>query len=433
MKKDFIVVALLLFIASNIAFLRDLPSMDFFHRDEANWIRVSIFSFNTFFIERNYQDDGWSNSFRTFGFQNPQVGKFIIGGSLYLHNYRDFEGVIAWNPDEDLEWHVDQGVVPPAEERFAARLPVILLASGTVSLVGVLTMIVLSYLLRSRMLLFLGGIVAATFFATHPLIWNHGHQAMLDVPAIFFSTLAIFFITVTILRCPKGLSKRSLFLGFAGALSTGLAISTKMNALLTWGVILLVLLIGLIGSWVFKMQQGKRNNYFVIQLLFQLVIPPAIFFGSNPFLYNDSIANLKRMILFSGRIANRRAQLPNAALYTFFEKVNAFSKLGFGGSASSLHVNALFNLLIFAIGFAAICYALFKFRNAQAEVTLTFLLLLIWVCGVGLGVLWWTPLAWGRYYVPWVPAASIIQGIGIAYLALIISQKVFRRFVRLPE
>ncbi len=75
--NDYYVAALLVFIFSFLALVIDLPSQKYFHRDEINWGQVSIYSFRTFFIEKDFTDVGWENSFNSFGFYNPQIGKYI--------------------------------------------------------------------------------------------------------------------------------------------------------------------------------------------------------------------------------------------------------------------------------------------------------------------------------------------------------------------
>ena len=428
MKRVFVLGALLIFISSSLVFSNNLSSLDYFHADESNWIRVSIFSFDTFFIEKNYQADGWQESFRTFGFQNPQMGKFVIGASLYFRNFRDFDGVIAWNHDKDIAWHVAQGLAPTAEERYAARLPICLLASGTVTLVGLLTMFALYQMLFNKVLVLLGGVTSSVLFAAHPIVWQLSHRAMPDIPAAFFSTLAICLTLATLLLFQKGLFKRSLVVSAVGAVAVGLAISTKLNALLSWGAVVLILVVVSATWWLSgKMGEPKGRRCFLAYFFLQLSVPWLIFWGSNPFLYKNGIANLQKMIEFGQRIANRRAQLPNAALYTVGDKLKAFASLGFGSLSSLFHGNSTVDVLVFIIGFAVLggtVVRLLKQKDLRTGAFFTAVLLLLWASVLGVGVLLWTPLSWGRYYMPWLPATAVFQGTGLIFLVSWVFRKV---------
>lgn len=240
MKKHLLVLTPAIFFVSLFFLLINLPSLRFFHQDEAYFIPVSKFAFSTFFIERDYSDNGWSQSYRTFGKENPQVGKYIMGFSLWLHEYKTFDGIPEWNQGEDLAWHIEQGFVPGPEELYAARLPVAVSASITATAVGLIAFIALYYLFNNLTISYLGAILSPLLLLSHPRVWLLSHRAMLDIPALFLSSTTIVFVLLSLLEHNKQHYKRSIFLSFLGAIFLGLAISTKLNTLLI-GVVVVCL------------------------------------------------------------------------------------------------------------------------------------------------------------------------------------------------
>ena len=423
MKRDFTILALVIFIISFIVLLVDLPSLIFFHRDEINWIRVSRFSFNNFFIKRDFRNEGWGESFRNFGLQNPQVGKYIIGGSLALQEYRDFEGVVA--VFEGLKRNFERGTVPTAEEFYMARLPIALLSSATVTLVGILIMLILCSLIKSKLLVFTGVFTGCLLFLTHPEVWKNSHRAMIDMPAIFFSTLAIVLIVNSFMLFNKKQFIKSLLLSAAAATSLGLSISTKMNAFLTWmAVVVAIVLMFVIVLLIYKTRRSDSIKYFSLYLVLQLVLPIAVFIGSNPFLYRNSFANIKKMLQFSDIVISRRSNNPDIALYTLSEKATTFGKIVFGGSIADLINNIVIEILFLTIGLLIVTITLVNnLRHKQAnESNFIFLPLLIWFFVTCIGILIWSPVVYPRYYIPSIPSIAIFQGVGFVYILLFIGQ-----------
>jgi hypothetical protein len=409
-----LIVGLCIFIILESILLIGLSSLRCFHRDEVNWIRVSIYSFRTFFIDRDFFNEGWSKSFRSWGSYNPQVGKFIIGASLWLHRYRDFEGVVHFEEykHEDLEYLIEQGmgIVPPPEELYAARLPIAILAAGTASLVFALATFAQRSALRGKGLL--GGVLASLFFFFHPLIQSFGRRAMLDIPALFFSTLAMALAVMSGLAFIRRLRKRGLLLGIGTAIAVGLAISTKMNAVLIWPVVFL-------GAMGIASRHFERHGRASIRFLFVyaallLGVPVAVFVLSNPFLYRDPVSGTLHMLRLSKRVASYRPGFPDKALFTIIEKLEAFADLGFGPLERLFHREAI-DILIVGIGIVVMGYVLLRGQQ-KMEATFIGAMLLWWTTVIGVGITLWTPLAWDRYYVPWTPIASVWEGVGVAWL-----------------
>jgi 4-amino-4-deoxy-L-arabinose transferase-like glycosyltransferase len=426
MTKEIAMTALVVFVVSCSLLLIDLSSLKYFHRDEINWTRTSIFSFRTFFIDRDFRNPGWSKTFNTFGKQNPQIGKFIMGSSLWLHGYRNFDGVIRWNDREDLTWHTQQSFFPTAGELYAARLPIVLLASATAFLICIITAYSIRILFHSASLS--AGVFASFVFLSHPIAWAYAHRAMIDIPPIFFSTLAVILVIVSIRAFLRESLLQSVLLSLGGAIASGLAISTKMNALLLILVLQAIYLAFLGTVWRSPLHHRRppAMRCYGVYAALHAIVPAAIFVFSNPFLYKNPISGIATMLNFGARIASRRADLPDVALYTLQEKVGAFMGLGFGSLASLFHTTTFLDLLFVGAGFVVITVILFEGFNSDIYKSMLCLFLLLWAAITGLGVILWTPLAWARYYIPWFPPASVLAGVGAGWL-LVVSRRSMAR------
>ena len=413
--SDYYFAALVVFILSFLTLIINLPSLKYFHRDEVNWSRVSIYSFRTFFIDRDYTDEGWEKPFNSFGFYNPQVGKHIIGSSLWLHNFRQFNGVIKWNANENLKWHIEQGIVPPPDQLFAARLPIIFLTSGTAVLLFVLSsLLTLSY---PRKISIGMGLLTAFLFLLHPLTWSLGHRAMLDIPALFFTSFAMTSLVFSCRSFIQGLTRQGMLWGLVTSFMIGFGIATKLNALLVWGVIF-TCYIGLALYFSYR-----KNFSFVKRILFisftHVLIPLIIFVGTNPFLYQDTFAGIKGMSELNKMVSNRPGHLASLG-----EKVKSFLDLGIGAT-EPLSQTKYVDIFLLIGGSLIIPLSVYR-KKGDKQFIVTSGILLYWTIVMGIGLLLWAPMPWGRYYLPWVPASVIVEAFTISWMIVLLHNQLKR-------
>jgi 4-amino-4-deoxy-L-arabinose transferase-like glycosyltransferase len=216
-------------------------------------------------------------------------------------------------------------------------------------------------------------------FLSHPYVGRLGKQAMIDMPMVLFSIIAIYAIwrgtnpTLTTLD--------ALRWGIISGLSGGMAISTKLNAIL---LLISCLLVGLINVYY---SRSKQSVFLLLPVLFLLAL---VFFLLNPQLWSDIGAGIRMMIEHSNLIAERRDRFKEAALWTIGDKVGAFQNAVFGNP---------FNGILFLIGF----YLLLK------NLRQTYPLIVYGVINM-VGIIVWTPLNWDRYYLPAVPFYAISFG-----------------------
>lgn len=382
-----IAILLLIFILSLLLYLPQLPSYEHFHRDEDSWIAVSIFSFRSYFVDRNFSAPGWSHSFGTFGVHNPTVGKYIMGASLWLHGYHTFRGVDRWHSDQSLEWHIEQDIAPSPEELYAARLPIVTLTAATATLLALLI-----YLLKSDRLGLLGGVIGAGFYLLHDVTVELGRRASTDTPAIFFTILTLVLAQVGYTSFVNQKWRRGLIFSLLSGLAAGLALSTKLNAGLIWLVLFVAAIIYMI-RW--------RNRYAVTYLALVTIIPVLVFLASNPVLWQNWQVGLGSMVKLSQIVHDRRDLIPQAALFTPGQRLVALYNIGI--QATSILVLSLAGVTVLA-------------REWRKSIPV-----FLWVVFTLGGTILWVPLSWKHYYLPTVPVVSLLATYGILALLLILS------------
>jgi len=300
----------------------------------------------------------------------------IIGGALHLFGYTTIPLPITWDWNESFEENIKKGNAIPVAELIVARQAIVLVTAMTA---GFLFIIGFHLPMSQRQYSWITALLITGVFLSHPYVARLGKQAMIDMPMILFSIIAIYAIwrgtnpTLTTLD--------ALRWGIISGLSSGIAISTKLNAIL---LLISCLLVGLINVYY------SRSKPSVLLLLPILFFPAPVFFLLNPQTWSDIGAGIQMMIEHSNIIVARRERFPEAALWTIGDKVGAFQNAVFGNP---------FNGILFLIGF----YLLL--RNWRQTYPFS-------VYGVitMAGVIVWTPLNWDRYYLPAVPFYAISVG-----------------------
>jgi 4-amino-4-deoxy-L-arabinose transferase-like glycosyltransferase len=392
------------FIVSLLVFLVNLAAVDNYHRDEQAWSAVSAWAFRAV-LERDFGSPGWSERYWTFGSSNPNVGKYLIGLSLWLNGHRDAVSEVKlarWEKGRTVGWHQRRGLVPDAGTLYATRLPSAVAAAGAAALACALAS------LATNPNSALAGGLAAALFVAHPLAGMMGRRAMLDMPAASLGTLAVALALLAGLALGRSRG-RALALAAGSALVAGLAVSTKMNALLAWAAALAVW--GLAAA--FHVRDRRALAAWLGGLLLLAVVPPAVFVATNPHLWRDTAAGVREMLELSDVVAGYRRNNPAAALTSPGQKVEAF--LGFAFPHAVLGLVALLG-----IGFTL--RDLWRGRGQFVAASR-----LAWAAMTCAGVALWSPLAWARYYLPAVPAVAVLGATGAVGLLETMLKKNHRR------
>jgi len=408
MSKN-ILIAIIIFSFCLITLLFRLGTYQYFHSDEANWARVSIFAFDRYFIERDWDDPGWSQSFRLFGKENPQVGKYLMGMSLWAYNYRTFDGVIPWNLKKGLEWHIQEGIAPSTDMLFAARLPIAILSAGTAALIYLLVVLTLDSRGANNWPAF-AGVAAAVLFITHPTIWQASHRAMVDMPVAFFSTLTVYLYILSTRVLVENRLKSAIVYCLLGGIASGLAISIKMNALP-----LLPFAIMLSFMTAIVLPQFRK---WILLLLFsvQLTLPWVIFILTNPYLYPAPLSGIATIFNYSRVITERAAQNPAIGILSLSAKWTNFVAETAGSLGNLAAALRTVDLLLIVVGLLFVTTLAWKSWNSHLSSFLTNVAILSWTLLFGFAVLVWTPLTWQRYYIPWLIPALLLEGIGLMWI-----------------
>jgi dolichyl-phosphate-mannose--protein O-mannosyl transferase len=363
---------------------RNLDSYEYYHMDEGYWIETAKWTFKTYVLDRNFSAKQWlSWDLRSFGRTNPNAGKLMIGGVLYLRGYQEFKGLPNWDMSKSQQWNIEQGNAAQQGELYTARSFVVFITALTA---GIL-FLALSFSMSGTEGI-LGGIITVVVFLSHKLVSELGRQVMLDMPAVFFGTAAIVSAWMVTRESLNSYIRWGAF-GLITGLLSGFAVSTKLNA----GVIPLVVMV--IGIYLILSTKGDRGALLFFMLV--IVLSVGVFLLLNPQLWPDIVGGIKTMIDFGRSIAERRSMFPGAALWTVTDRFVAFYK--------RVPERPL-DFLLFVFGVIILA------KNWR-----TMWPFLLWGGVEIFAVIWWTPLNWNRYYLPAVPFHAFSVGYVLGYLA----------------
>lgn len=393
-------------------------SILFVHQDEINFCQTGLYSYKTLVIEHDTTDPGWHDSFRSFGSPNPQIGKLLIGCSIWHHGFHDFSGVFnMWSHRILVKNILADGRFPPGK-LAAGRLPVVLLSALMAALLSWLAMIATDGAGFSLPFQILSAITVVLLFLPNQTVHFGAFRAMLDAPAAAFSTTAIVLSIITLNRIHQNSLLSGFLFSIGSGIATGLAISTKMNAILSWTSVLASIPAFAILLYMRGKLDRNRQRTLIGAWISQLLIPPIVFVGSNPYLYKNTWRGICQMFAFGNQIIQRKAHLPKYALYTLSDKISSFFRSTTTPIASfrSPMIKGSLCFLMFA-GILTLLYLLWKNWRFRIVSDFCFTIpFLAWLCATVLGVIWWTPLSWNRYYLPAIPPLLILESIGLTTL-----------------
>lgn len=366
------------------AFLADLGAADAAHGDEWMWTTVGSRAFHTFFLERDLFGPFWGELYDTWGSYNPQVGKYLIGASLYLSGYTG-------------KLEVSHAPIGDAGMMAAARLPSALLGVASC----VLLYLVVTYAADRW-----HGLVAAALLAAGSLLPLMSRRAMVDAPALAFSMAALFGALVT-LRAVQGRRDQALRLAAATGVVCGLAAAVKLNAGLIFGIAAAAL----VAQAALAARSGRARALLPLACAGVIGLWAwAVFFVSNPFLYPDPAGGVRHMQQFNafvGGFSLSTPRIPQGKLRALWDSVGTYGPLGRLGLPG--------DQLLALVGLAR--FVLLVRRSPSAA----------WEYGLGLLALWgvlsyiviglWLPVDWDRYYLPLQPVNAALQAYGVLWVA----------------
>lgn len=390
---------------------------------EREFIVFGEHSFRLAFVERDWHSPEWAKDYFKYGASNPQIGKYLIGASLYAHGYgrQDAGTLDHWKGSNKSGWKTVPGRRPTRDVVRAARLPIALMGIGTCLLV-----LVVGSLLGSRW----AAVFSAALLATNELFRLYSRVVLTDVPEVFFACLTLLVLLWSVRRWdgrPASIFARAGLVGVFVALAT----STKLRALLALLAAIATYLGGSSYYWVRRAStQGvaRRPRHLLAAALVVVIASTALFVAFNPYLWSHTVARTGQLLSIGhlGKVFQRNATLPKdqlpyreQALLTPEAKVLWFWRLNFvdqgvlvrGKSSPAAALWRILGVMLTVAGLVGLARdAIRDHRGGLPPLRACFLL---WVLVSVAGVLVWTPFRWSRYYLYLFPLWALLIGRGL--------------------
>ena len=388
----------------------------YLQQDEFNYSEVGIFAFQAMFIDHQFYHPNWRKPLNTFGCVKPPVGKYIIGASLWLHGYRTYNGPIRIVGEYKTVSEFFASGVYPADKLAAARKPTAFFAGLAFLFLGLIALRLAESLTATPWIQAACAFLAPILMITNRAVWVSGHRAMGDMIALCFSIIGFYFFLLTLDQLLRDRFRKAIAWSIITAILIGLAVATKMNALLVYAAIIAASVLSIVVLTWNRWMTLRRFMWQGLSAGIQLVVPWLIFVITNPFLYQHTLRNVRRMVDFGKR--ERGSGLPQRALDTVGKKLYAVTKHGFNHILGDHPViTGLLVVLLIVGGTLLCCLVVRKIMERRQVNMFTAFAVLGWTAATVLGTLWWSELPWSRYYVPVAPGIAILLTVGILWIA----------------
>jgi hypothetical protein len=250
---------------------------------------------------------------------------------------------------------------------------------------------------------------------------------MMEMPVTFFSLVTLLLAARTLEGVRSGdnpaLARHAIPLG----ISCGLAVSTKLNALLIpvvvvlWGALLLLARIGL-AAFVepragFRALAGQlRETGLAKVALVALGCVGFVFLASNPLLYHQPLSGTRRILALGSLVASYDVPREQR-LDTLPRRVAQIAETGLHDSGPIRRWLGwpLVDAGLASLGIALLIAGALSPRAGPRR--FGYAMFLAWFCVTVLGTLAWVPFRWERWYLPLEPCWAIAEAMGVAAIA----------------
>lgn len=380
--------------------------------DEELRLRVSR-NFFTLFVEHNLNPAVWPDSFenRTFA----PLPQYFAGLSWWILGYSPGQlPEPKYDFSRSFEYNVRQGAWPPDPMLFGGR-----------AIMAYLTLMAAALLCRLGRLISGSacGLIAMTLFGSSPgaLLFGRG---IMDEPLVVFFSLATIVALVYLARLVTGpvrISRLQLIIIFL-AISTaaGLALASKLSALVLFPIISLLLIE--IGVWRFvglSRQKGRPNHLLrdrrlIASMLGAALIPvsaTAILLAIYPYFYVDPIYRLVGLFTFRLEVTQGIVPaIPGVELDGLLARVNATFNFAL---AKQPLIGAMLGpwpqALVFVLGIMLLVKSSLMSESQLARASA--MSVLIWAAGTVGGIGEVVSLRLPRYYYPILPVTTLATAI----------------------
>ena len=409
-KCQKILAPLILVVILAFPFFHDIESNPF-HGDENLWLHHGAKYFSLFFIEKDFDNPDW---FSCWGFDQPNIGRLLMGFSLWLGGgVERLDHYITMNM-----WDFEGNYNPPMEIDKLGRY--------FMALFGLLSCLV-TYFIGCLIAGQSVGFISAILLGFSPLVLVCSRRTMSDAPLLFFMTLTVLLTMLLFHSLKHTQTKRSFVFALLIGLSVGMAAGVKLNGALS-GIFFAVALIYYaivrlsFGKGTRKESSGHTPLGHVPFLrLLSLGSTAALtsfilFYSFTPTLYRSPISSAITMVVYRLHSVEIQ-QTRGAALYNFEEKIDsAYDHIFRPGKKNSMlftsNTNVPIDLMFFIIGLIVLFKKEISLLKRERYPT-SIGVVLIWCIVTYVGIVTWIPLRWERYYMPLIPCTVLVSAVGI--------------------
>lgn len=399
-----------------------------FHADEATQIYMSHdFAYQFLQGDLNqviYHDPPISPQEQALRMINGSVNKYLVGLAWHLAGLSVEQLNEQWDWGADYHCNMTTHHAPSQALLMASRIP-----SAALLATGVLWIFLIGIQLGGRPTAYL----ASLFYALNPLLLINGRRAMMEGSFIAFTLLAVLAAIGWIKASDNRIWLAALLFGIA----SGLALSSKHTALF---VVIPLFTACFLSALARSIRKNTRQVGILalVSLLLTGVLTALVFYFLNPVWWGDSLAR-------AGEVLAARGQLLSGQTAAFggYSDIGAaasgFFRQAFIGLAQYFEVAGWENhigdqiaayeaspwrgiaiggsivggLILFALTLVGLARLFLKSPTAYG----VRMVVLVWVAAALASTLLLTPLEWGRYYLPAIPAVGMLAAYGLAGLA----------------
>lgn len=293
-------------------FLNRLDSEPF-HPDENYWIYSARY-FDHVFRFGNPRVPLWTDHYLTI---SPPVAMYFHGlvnylsGDLGARVEKSLDVRVVDDINESYTWKVTGSPLPSSYE--------LLIPARTVTAVfGVLTCIALTLLYR-RLLGTVAGAAAGMFAAYNADLLYMSRKVLGLTQAIFFIVVGQYALVRAVELLGKKRYRPSLVWGILSGVLAGIGAATKVNAYISFFVILAVL--GVAALDYLRRKDFPTARWTVAVMNISLVLAVAVSFGVNPYFWRNPVSGIRTVIAVRKKLTSWQQQTFGPALRTVPERV----------------------------------------------------------------------------------------------------------------
>jgi hypothetical protein len=312
-KKKFLkfsleLIFVLVIILGGLKILENRRYSVLYDSDEVAWIFTGYY-FNLYFLRLDFLHPDWTDY---EAFDHPPLGKYIVGGSLFLMGYTidSVETKRFWNS-------IPLNKFPTYFEFVKHKIPnpsIVIPSLRSIIFVFALSSLLLIYISVRILYGVLPAFVSAALIAINPIFYYVSIWILAEPILLFFYALFILFCVLYLK------SQRNVYIILAFIVSS-FAFLTKLNGILLIPVLVMILLMRK------KFLISKRDVKFVIAGFFAFLLISILL---NPAFLNNGFKAIEKMV--EARLAAFRLYqetFPDVALLSVKERFIAATQMIF--------------------------------------------------------------------------------------------------------